>query len=191
MARSASRYGATTRRNVVIAALVLMTALLIGQLIRLQVTTARELTARGYDRSLRIQTEDALRGMILDREGEPLAISTPVSTLIVDPTRLWATLNGDFDRLREACLSDKKYSEDCSWVNDPDEDETRLRYHYEILRPLAGLLDEDLARFYEELIKRSDSQFMYLGRQIPPNLGKEALDLKIPGLRSENGYKRF
>ena len=191
MARSASRYGATTRRNVVIAALVLMTALLIGQLIRLQVTTARELTARGYDRSLRIQTEDALRGMILDREGEPLAISTPVSTLIADPTRLWATLNGDFDRLREACLSDKKYSEDCSWVNGPDEEETRLRYHYEILRPLASLLDEDLARFYEELVKRSDSQFMYLGRQIPPNLGKEALDLKTPGLRSENGYKRF
>ena len=70
MARSASRYGATTRRNLVIAFLAFMTLLLIGQLIRLQVTTARELTARGYDRSLRIQTEDALRGIIYDREGE-------------------------------------------------------------------------------------------------------------------------
>ncbi|WP_298645160.1 penicillin-binding protein 2 [uncultured Cardiobacterium sp.] len=191
MARSTSRYGATTRRNIVIAALVCMTLLLIGQLVRLQVTTARELTARGYDRSLRIQTEDALRGFIFDREGEPLAISTPVSTLIADPTRLWATLNGDFERLREACLSDRNYSEDCAWVNSGDEEETRLRYHYEILRPLAGLLDEDLARFYDELAKRGDSQFMYLGRQIPPGIAKEALDLKIPALRSENGYKRF
>ena len=191
MARSASRYGATTRRNLVIAFLAFMTLLLIGQLIRLQVTTAHELTARGYDRSLRIQTEDALRGMILDREGEPLAISTPVSTLIIDPTRMWATLNGDFDRLREACLTDRAYSPDCAWVNHGNEEEARLRYQYEALRPLAALLEEDLTRFYDELAARADSQFMYLGRQIPPSIANEALDLKIPGLRRENGYKRF
>ena len=32
---------------------------------------------------------------------------------------------------------------------------------------------------------------MYLRRQIPPSIANEALDLKIPGLRRENGYKRF
>ena len=191
MARSASRYGATARRNVVVGFLALLTLGLVIQLVRLQVTTADTLTKRGYDRSLRIQTEDALRGMILDREGEPLAISTPVSTLIIDPTRMWATLNGDFDRLREACLTDRAYSPDCAWVNHGNEEEARLRYQYETLRPLAALLDEDLTRFYDELAARADSQFMYLGRQIPPSIANEALDLKIPGLRRENGYKRF
>ena len=191
MARSASRYGATARRNVVVGFLALLTLGLVIQLVRLQVTTADTLTKRGYDRSLRIQTEDALRGMILDREGEPLAISTPVSTLIIDPTRMWATLNGDFDRLREACLTDRAYSPDCAWVNHGNEEEARLRYQYEALRPLAALLDEDLTRFYDELAARADSQFMYLGRQIPPSVANEALDLKIPGLRRENGYKRF
>ena len=191
MARSIFRYGATARRNVVVGFLALMTFGLVVQLIRLQVTTAATLTKRGYDRSLRIQTEDALRGMILDREGEPLAISTPVSTLIIDPTRMWATLNGDFDRLREACLTDRAYSPDCAWVNHGNEEEARLRYQYEALRPLAALLDEDLTRFYDELAARADSQFMYLGRQIPPSVANEALDLKIPGLRRENGYKRF
>ena len=191
MARSASRYGATARRNVVVGFLALLTLGLVIQLVRLQVTTADTLTKRGYDRSLRIQTEDALRGMILDREGEPLAISTPVSTLIIDPTRMWATLNGDFDRLREACLTDRAYSPDCAWVNHGNEEEARLRYQYEALRPLAALLDEDLTRFYDELAARADSQFMYLGRQIPPSIANEALDLKIPDLRRENGYKRF
>ena len=191
MARSASRYGATARRNVAVGFLALLTLGLVIQLVRLQVTTADTLTKRGYDRSLRIQTEDALRGMILDREGEPLAISTPVSTLIIDPTRMWATLNGDFDRLREACLTDRAYSPDCAWVNHGNEEEARLRYQYETLRPLAALLDEDLTRFYDELAARADSQFMYLGRQIPPSIANEALDLKIPGLRRENGYKRF
>ena len=191
MARSASRYGATARRNVVVGFLALLTLGLVIQLVRLQVTTADTLTKRGYDRSLRIQTEDALRGMILDREGEPLAISTPVSTLIIDPTRMWATLNGDFDRLHEACLTDRAYSPDCAWVNHGNEEEARLRYQYEALRPLAALLDEDLTRFYDELAARADSQFMYLGRQIPPSIANEALDLKIPGLRRENGYKRF
>ena len=168
-----------------------MTLGLVAQLIRLQVTTADSLTKRGYDRSLRIQTEDALRGMILDREGEPLAISTPVSTLIIDPLRMWATLNGDFDRLREACQTDKAYSVDCAWANSGNEEEARLRYQYETLRPLATLLDEDLAKFYDELAARADQQFMYLRRQIPPSIANEALDLKIPGLRRENGYKRF
>ena len=168
-----------------------MTFGLVVQLIRLQVTTAATLTKRGYDRSLRIQTEDALRGMILDREGEPLAISTPVSTLIIDPLRMWATLNGDFDRLREACQTDKVYSVDCAWANSGNEEEARLRYQYETLRPLATLLDEDLAKFYDELAARADQQFMYLRRQIPPSIANEALDLKIPGLRRENGYKRF
>ena len=191
MARSTFPYGATARRNVVVGFLALMTLGLVVQLIRLQVTTADTLTKRGYQRSLRIQTEDALRGMILDREGEPLAISTPVSTLIIDPQRIWATLNGDFDRLREACLTDRAYSPDCAWVNHGNEEEARLRYQYETLRPLAALLDEDLTRFYDELAARADSQFMYLGRQIPPSVANEALDLKIPGLRRENGYKRF
>ena len=191
MARSIFRYGATARRNVVVGFLALLTLGLVIQLVRLQVTTADTLTKRGYDRSLRIQTEDALRGMILDREGEPLAISTPVSTLIIDPTRMWATLNGDFDRLREACLTDRAYSPDCAWVNHGNEEEARLRYQYEALRPLAALLDEDLTRFYDELAARADSQFMYLGRQIPPSIANEALDLKIPGLRRENGYKGF
>ncbi|WP_314887185.1 penicillin-binding protein 2 [Cardiobacterium hominis] len=191
MARSIFRYGATARRNVVVGFLALMTLGLVAQLIRLQVTTADSLTKRGYDRSLRIQTEDALRGMILDREGEPLAISTPVSTLIIDPLRMWATLNGDFDRLREACQTDKAYSVDCTWANSGNEEEARLRYQYETLRPLATLLDEDLAKFYDELAARADQQFMYLRRQIPPSIANEALDLKIPGLRRENGYKRF
>ena len=191
MARSIFRYGATARRNVVVGFLALMTLGLVAQLIRLQVTTADSLTKRGYDRSLRIQTEDALRGMILDREGEPLAISTPVSTLIIDPLRMWATLNGDFDRLREACQTDKAYSVDCTWANSGNEEEARLRYQYETLRPLATLLDEDLAKFYNDLAARADQQFMYLRRQIPPSIANEALDLKIPGLRRENGYKRF
>ena len=191
MARSIFRYGATARRNVVVGFLALMTFGLVVQLIRLQVTTAATLTKRGYDHSLRIQTEDALRGMILDREGEPLAISTPVSTLIIDPLRMWATLNGDFDRLREACQTDKAYSVDCAWANSGNEEEARLRYQYETLRPLATLLDEDLAKFYDELAARADQQFMYLRRQIPPSIANEALDLKIPGLRRENGYKRF
>ena len=191
MARSIFRYGATARRNVAVGFLALMTLGLVVQLIRLQVTTAATLTKRGYDRSLRIQTEDALRGMILDREGEPLAISTPVSTLIIDPLRMWATLNGDFDRLREACQTDKAYSVDCAWANSGNEEEARLRYQYETLRPLATLLDEDLAKFYDELAARADQQFMYLRRQIPPSIANEALDLKIPGLRRENGYKRF
>jgi cell division protein FtsI (penicillin-binding protein 3) len=46
------------------------------------------LQAEGDARSLRMETITALRGMITDRNGEPLAVSTPVTTLWANPKYL-------------------------------------------------------------------------------------------------------
>ncbi|WP_280546706.1 MULTISPECIES: penicillin-binding transpeptidase domain-containing protein [unclassified Halomonas] len=63
-------------------------ALLTGRIIDLQVFDRPFLQGQGDARTLRTDTIPAHRGMITDRHGEPLAISTPVVTLWANPQDL-------------------------------------------------------------------------------------------------------
>lgn len=79
-----------SRRLVVVAAVLLTGALLVlGRVAQQQIISGAEgkdfLQAQGKARSLREEPMLALRGMITDRHGEPLAVSTPVTTLWADP----------------------------------------------------------------------------------------------------------
>ena len=51
---------------------------LLSRAIYLQVVDKKFLVAQGKERHLRVEQIPAHRGMILDRNGEPLAVSTPV-----------------------------------------------------------------------------------------------------------------
>ena len=51
------------------------------------------LAGQGDARTIRFETLDAHRGLITDRNGEPLAISAPVETVYADPRHLDLTLN--------------------------------------------------------------------------------------------------
>lgn len=63
----------------------------------LQVLDHERLSEEGESRHLRVVEMPAHRGMIVDREGEPIAISTPVDTVWADPSELIAAR----DRLPE------------------------------------------------------------------------------------------
>ena len=67
--------------------LVLMSSL-IGRLVFLNLSQASFLKREGELSSVRIEEMPGLRGIIYDRNGEPLAVSTPVWSLWVDPSRL-------------------------------------------------------------------------------------------------------
>ncbi|MFP3343191.1 penicillin-binding transpeptidase domain-containing protein [Halomonas sp. SIMBA_159] len=62
--------------------------ILIGRITLLQVIDRPFLQSQGDARTLRHETISAHRGMITDRNGEPLAISTPVVTLWANPQEL-------------------------------------------------------------------------------------------------------
>lgn len=63
-------------------------ALLVGRIVDLHVLNRVFLQGQGDARTLRVETIDAHRGMITDRHGDPLAISTPVVTLWANPQQL-------------------------------------------------------------------------------------------------------
>ena len=64
--------------------------LLIARAFTLQVLEAGYLQEQGNARHLRVIQDQSHRGMIFDRNGEPLAISTPVDSVWADPASLAA-----------------------------------------------------------------------------------------------------
>lgn len=80
------------RFTVLAAALALLGLVLVGRLFALQVLDTergyRFLQSQGDARALRLEPLPAHRGIISDRNGEPLAVSTPVQTLSANPKLL-------------------------------------------------------------------------------------------------------
>ncbi|HEX4300532.1 MAG TPA: penicillin-binding transpeptidase domain-containing protein [Gammaproteobacteria bacterium] len=69
----------------------LVAAGLIGRAVYLQVLDKQFLLTQGAERHLRVVEMPAHRGMILDRNGQPLAVSTPVDSIWMNPQELPAT----------------------------------------------------------------------------------------------------
>lgn len=79
---------AAWRFAVVLCGVSLVVLALTVRLFELHVFDQEFLRSQGEERTVRTETIDAHRGMISDRNGEPLAVSTPVETLWVNPREL-------------------------------------------------------------------------------------------------------
>ena len=107
------------RRISVLSVMALAFASLIWQSVDRQVFQTAFLQEQGERRYLRVMEVDASRGMITDRNGEPLAISTPVKSVAANPRQLKSdaetigalatTLDLDPDRLRRVLSSDRGF----------------------------------------------------------------------------------
>lgn len=73
------------RHLLVLILLILLFGLIGARAITLQVTDRDFLQSQGEARMERVDSISASRGMILDRNGEPLAVSAPLTTLWADP----------------------------------------------------------------------------------------------------------
>lgn len=78
----------TLRSRFAAACLMLGAAVLVGRAVQLQVFNNQFLTEQADVRHLRIAKLAAHRGVITDRHGEPLAVSTPVDSIWVNPREL-------------------------------------------------------------------------------------------------------
>lgn len=76
------------RTHVVLAAFGLLTAVIAWRAVDLQVLRSGFLLNQGQARFQRVVTIPAHRGMITDRNGEPLAVSTPVDSIWMNPQEL-------------------------------------------------------------------------------------------------------
>ncbi|PVV15858.1 MAG: cell division protein, partial [gamma proteobacterium symbiont of Ctena orbiculata] len=107
------------RRITVLVVIGLAFASLVWQSVDRQVFETAFLQEQGERRYLRTMTVSASRGMITDRNGEPLAISTPVKSVAANPRvirsdnetigAISSTLDLDPDRLRRLLSSERSF----------------------------------------------------------------------------------
>jgi cell division protein FtsI (penicillin-binding protein 3) len=122
---------------------------------------------QGEKRSVRTEQSVAPRGMILDRNGEPLAVSAEVYNIAVDPVTLFKT----FDLNKEST----------TWSVEKNE-----RW-----KQFAGHLELTSKELKEMLIDKQNKRFVYLMKQVSPEVGNRVLALKIPGVKKESFNRRF
>jgi cell division protein FtsI (penicillin-binding protein 3) len=136
--------------------LVILGSLLLALLARavyLQVVQQDFLQNQGDARFRRTLLLEANRGVIADRNGEPLAISTPVQSIWASP-------------------------EDMSPVPAAK------------LAALSRLLEMPVAELQEKFADKK-REFVYLKRQISPQLAQQVMALEIPGVAKQQEYRRY
>ncbi|WP_297325791.1 penicillin-binding transpeptidase domain-containing protein [Nitrosomonas sp.] len=140
------------RSHLLFGLLVLGLTGLIGRAVYLQGMHHDFLQEKGESRYSRIVAMNADRGMIADRNGQILAISSPIASVYVDPKVVKIT---------------------------PEQ-----------LKQLSTLLEAD-GKDIDERINRKNSRFVYLKRQVVPDIAEKIVKLKIPGIYLTHESKRY
>lgn len=109
------------------------------------------LQAKGESRYSRVIPVPATRGRITDRNGEMMAVSTPVRSIWAIPSDA---------RLAPADM-----------------------------RKLAGLLEMDVEELNRRLANERD--FVYLRRQLAPEVARRIAELGLPGIHQQQEYRRY
>jgi cell division protein FtsI (penicillin-binding protein 3) len=141
------------RFRIVLGLLALMVGAISWRIVDLQVMDQGFLKNQGDARSVRHIPIPAHRGLITDRHGEPLAVSTPVTTLWGNPRELQAARS--------------------RWPE------------------LADALGQDAGVLQQRLNDQAEREFIYLVRGFTPEQGQQVLDLNIPGVYSQEEFRRF
>jgi cell division protein FtsI (penicillin-binding protein 3) len=140
------------RARLLLVVLLATFVVLAGRAFYLQGVNKDFLRQKGEARYSRVITLKANRGNILDRNGEPLAISTPVESVAASP--------------RDVEITPQQLARLAQLLNMPAAD-------------LKRRLADD---------KRD---FVYLKRQLPPDVAERVLSLNIPGIFLQREYRRF
>lgn len=140
------------RARLLLGLLLLWFLALIGRALYLQGLNDDFLQRKGDARYSRVIELSAHRGMITDRWGEPLAISTPVESVAASP--------------QDVEVGSAK------------------------LQQLARYLDMPASEIKGRLAE-SGREFVYLKRQLPPELAAKVMALDIPGIFLQREYRRY
>ncbi|MCD8542165.1 MAG: hypothetical protein LRY69_01625 [Gammaproteobacteria bacterium] len=122
-------------------------------MVDLTVLQKKFLRQQGESRSKRVLNIPALRGTIEDRNHRSLAISSPVSSLWVNPQEFMLT--------------------------------------HENVNKIATLLRMPEAHLYQQIEIHKKKSFMYIKRELPPDIAAAVSTLGLSGLYLQQEYKRF
>lgn len=144
-------------------------------------------------RQMRVVTVPAYRGMITDRNGDPMAISSPVASLWCNPQELLQAreeLRHEYElsrQLMDATVGDKT-AENREAQALATSRFAQLESGFRQIEKELGLAEGSLPT---KLKEASSKQFFYLGRQLPLEVADTLLALDLPGVAATREYRRY
>jgi cell division protein FtsI (penicillin-binding protein 3) len=144
---------------------------LVWRAVDLQLVDSDFLLRKGSQNFSRVAKIVAHRGTITDRYGEPLAVSTPVDSIWVNPKELMLALSPSADTV-------------------PTDSKPRLLAADQLTQLARALKMErqDLAR---RIASNADREFIYLARHRQPAEAQKIKALGIPGVYLAREYRRY
>jgi cell division protein FtsI (penicillin-binding protein 3) len=181
------------RSTLILGAVLLGAAGLVARAVELQLLDHGFLAKQGDDRSMRVVKIAAHRGAITDRNGEPLAVSTPVDSVWVNPQEL----NDNIDQLPRLA---KALKEDQQWLARRITSNLDREFLY-LVRGMPpeqaahikalGIPGVYLMREYRRYYPASEVAGHVLGFTTVDDKGQEGLELGFDQLMNgEDGAKR-
>jgi cell division protein FtsI (penicillin-binding protein 3) len=164
-----------------------------GRILYLQLVNKEFLAEQANDRHLRTVQISAHRGSLADRYGEPLAVSTPVDTIVANPKELKTALD-QLDELADAIGQDRE-SLARKITSNLGKEFIYLQRHLspqrseQVLR--LGLPGVGTVREYHRYYPAGEVVGHLLGFTNVDDRGQEGLEAAFdPWLKGENGSKR-
>ena len=167
------------RRFALLSVLLFLIGVLLLRAGYLEVFQQQWLQKQADKRQMREVVVPPYRGMIVDRNEESLAISSPVESVWCNPKKLFKVRNS-------LIKGAESLNEDDSLLAKVRLDEIDVN-----LQRLATLLKMDFSALQAKLQKYKNKQFIYLARQIPPEISEDIANLNLPSISSTSEYRRF
>lgn len=154
-------------------------AVLLGRAAYLEIFQQEWLKKQAGKRQLRTVVVPPYRGMIIDRNGESLAISSPAESISINPRKV-LRLQSD---LRKMSASEDAVEAEVAKSN--------LKTLKENLLQIEAILGMAQGVLQDKLQGMPNKSFYYLARQLEPEKAEKISDLNVSGVYSNREYKRF
>jgi cell division protein FtsI (penicillin-binding protein 3) len=178
------------RRKFLILFMMACMLVVMGRAVDLQVLSKQFLKYQGDMRQIDDVSVSANRGMIKDRNGAPLAVSTPVESIAINPRELKTDDKSQLKQMEKEFRHKKSIEK----LTDSDRAQVLNDFHLERamkIRQMEKLLNLPAERISELLNEEPLRPFAYIARRINPGLGDQIKELKLAGVYIEREFKRF
>lgn len=154
--------------------------LLVMRAFYVQVVNKDFLQNKANAKILRTEKMKAMRGVISDRNGIPLAISTPIMKVVIDPLNYYETKQ-TFDEITAEL---KKTPNSTKLKNQLPKENLNL----DELADAVGIDRADLKKRVED---RARSRYLVLKKEVPPPQADVLVKRNFAGVYAEKSYKRY
>lgn len=154
--------------------------LLVFRAFYVQVINKDFLQNKANAKILRTEKMSAMRGVISDRNGIPLAISTPIMKVVIDPKNYYDT-KAAFDEVTSEL---KEKPNNVRLKNQLPKENLNL----DELADAVGIDRQELRKRVKE---RSRSRYLVLKKEVPPPQADLIVKRNFAGVYAEKSYKRY